>query len=795
MGIFRRNTNDDYDEYETAVPDISGELVPDGDGPGGELVPFPSRDLADRYEDQIADRSGDRSGTVPAIREDGPHELVPTVPDRDGDGPALVPDSDEDGDDDYDGPDDEPLEGVVLVDSPEAQRRERWSPDSMRTAERRPVLPGWAKSKAEAKDVVRWAAGYAGHTSAYHAVRAPKYAARLALRSPVGAARTVRRVASWVLDLKGEPVRQAAVQRKDAAEYMVLARHRDARVRWRTILLAAGLVAVLAATIAVLTSDPWVRWTALAVIVAGLGVLGRPGDRPLLDTAVVTPKVAKLTSEVVVHALSALGIGAINQAMRKDPSSAIVFTAPITRDGPGWRAEVDLPPGATASEVIEARAKVAANLNRRLGCVWPEAAPEVHPGRLVLWVGDEDMASAKQPAWPLAKSGTVDLFKAQPFGTDQRGRWIDITLMFASMVIGAVPRIGKTVAMRELALMCALDPRCEIHTYDLKGNGDLDELEPVAHRHRTGDDPEDIEYALADLREMQEDLRRRTKVIRTLPKDVCPDRKVTPELASKKSLRLHPVGLIVDECQRWFEHPQHGEEFGDIVADLVKRGPASGIFVVAATQRPDAKALPPKIADNAILRFCLKVQGQVANDMVLGTSSYQNGIRATMFSRKDRGIGIFAGEGDDPIIVRTVYTDAVSAAKIVARARAARERLGLLTGHAIGETPDTEKAGFVREDTLLEDVLTVCSPAEGNGKFWTEVVLDRLAVHHHDLYGAWTRDQLVAALRNAGVPTTGQVWGTDPTTGKGANRRGIDAHRVADIAAERNRRKGGDTTA
>ena len=62
-----------------------------------------------------------------------------------------------------------------------------------------------------------------------------------------------------------------------------------------------------------------------------------PADRPLLDTAVVTPRVARLTSEVVVRALSVLGLGGITQVLAKNPR-AVSFPAPITRDGPGWRA-------------------------------------------------------------------------------------------------------------------------------------------------------------------------------------------------------------------------------------------------------------------------------------------------------------------------------------------------------------------------------------------------------------------------------------------------------------------------
>jgi hypothetical protein len=97
------------------------------------------------------------------------------------------------------------------------------------------------------------------------------------------------------------------------------------------------------------------------------------------------------------------------------------------------------------------------------------------------------------------------------------------------------------------------------------------------------------------------------------------------------------------------------------------------IIPIFATQRPDAKSLPTAISANAVLRFCLKVMGQVENDMVLGTSAYKNGVRATMFTRSDRGIGYLAGEGDDPQIVRSFYLDAPAAEAVVARARRLRD--------------------------------------------------------------------------------------------------------------------------
>jgi S-DNA-T family DNA segregation ATPase FtsK/SpoIIIE len=669
------------------------------------------------------------------------------------------------------------------VDSPEAQRPDVVSLDMFRTAERRPIVPAWAKSRAEFLAATRWVAKHYAHVTGYHALRSPKYAGRLAVRAPRGVARTIRGAGRWASDAEGLPVRLAAVRREDADEYLKLSRQRDDRVRARTIILAASLVLGIAGAVVFWAMAPTsARIVAVAVATAIMGAVGAPADRPLLDTVTSRRHAPKLTSDMVVHALSVLGIAGITQALAKNPK-AIEFPAPIQREaGAGWRAEVDLPPGVTVSEVADRREKLAAALSRPLGCVWPEGNAEVHPGRLVLFVADEDMSRSKQKPWPLLKSGVVDLFEPVPFGTDARGRLVSVTLMFASGIMGAIPRMGKTFSLRLVLLAACLDPRTELHAYDLKGTGDFSALEPVCHRYRAGDDDDDIAYALADMRELRAEMRRRTKVIRDLPRDVCPENKVTPELASKKSLGLHPIVLGVDECQRWFEHPEHGKEFTEICEDLVRRGPATGVNVWFATQRPDSKSLPTGISSNAALRFCLKVMGQVENDMVLGTSAYRNGIRATMFSRRDRGIGYLAGEGDDPQIVRSSYVDGPAAEIIVARARAMKDKAGTLTGHALGADADLTKAP---DYSLLADILAVV-PA-GEAKVWGETVAARLAELRPDAY-PWAdlspadrANALSAALKpwRSAVPTR-QVWGTDPATSKGANRKGI--HR-ADIEA------------
>ncbi|MEU2491709.1 cell division protein FtsK [Streptomyces sp. NPDC007883] len=644
-------------------------------------------------------------------------------------------------------------------------------------AHRRAVVPEWLRSLAELRTATAWVARHYAHAAGYHALRAPVYAARLALQAPTGTARFVGGTMRWVADREGEPVRLAAVRREDAAEYLKLSRQRDGRVRLRALVAVLAMFVGLGAALAMYVLAPgWLQAVSVSAVVMALGFAGQQADAPVIHRAVELPKAVKLTSDIVLRALGALGIPAINQAQAKG-RDGFEFTAPITRDGPGWRAEGNLPYGVTVTDVIERRDRLASGLRRPLGCVWPEAVPDEHTGHLVLWVGDQDMSRAKQPKWPLLKSGSVDLFKPVAYGTDQRGRWVEATLMYIAGVIGAIPRMGKTFLLRLLLLIAALDPRAELHTYDMKGTGDLDPVgDAVSHRHAAGDDDESVTYCLNDFRALREELRRRTKVIRSLPRDVCPESKVTSVLADKRSLGLHPIVIGVDECQVLFEHPEHAKEFEEIATDLVKRGPATGIVLLLATQRPDAKALPTGISANASARWCLKVMGQLENDMVLGTSAYKRGVRATMFAWGDKGIHYFVGEGSDARIVRSVYVDGQGADAIGARARRLREEAGTLSGHALGEAPEPVTSAY----DLLRDILAVV-PAD-EPKVWSETVVARLAELREEVYDGWDPEGLAAALKPHGVSTI-QVGRR--VNGKVVNRRGIDRSHIVAVIAER----------
>jgi S-DNA-T family DNA segregation ATPase FtsK/SpoIIIE len=643
---------------------------------------------------------------------------------------------------------------------------------------RRPILPAWLKDRTEFATAARHTTSRLGYAAAYHGLRAPLYAVQLAAMSPRGACRFVKDTSRWVWDREAAPLRDHAVRTEDVDEYLHLARLRGTRVRLRGLVVVVDAVFGLGFALWLYVMAPAYLWVFAAGAVLTLGYLGQQPDAPVIGPAVLRTELQKLTGTIVLRGLDSIGNPKISAAIKKGGDmDGMRFTSEIVRDGPGYRADLDLPYGVTPDDVMEKREQLASGLRRKVGCVWPSGDPDEHEGRLVLWVGDRPMNETTKPAWPLLKDGQVDLFKPVVFGNDQRMRWVEVTLMFAAIVIGSVPRMGKTFLLRLLLLICALDPRAAILAFDLKGTGDLGALEPVAHRYRAGEEDDDIDYIVQALREVKEELRRRAKVIKSLPRSRCPESKVTPALASDKSLGLHPIAIGIDECQVVFEHEKHGAEIESICTDITKRGPALGIIGMFATQRPDSKSLPTGISANAILRFCLKVMNHQANDMVLGTGMYKSGIRATMFSRRDLGICFQAGEGDDPRIVASAFVDAPGAEVVVARARKMREEYGNITGHAIGEGP----AATVGMD-VLGDVLQVVAATEE--QVWNERVAARLAELRPDVYAGWTAANVTAALKPWGV-TIRDVWG-ETDEGEKATRRGF---RRADVVTAVTRRE------
>ncbi|MGH3819346.1 MAG: hypothetical protein ACRDRE_16655, partial [Pseudonocardiaceae bacterium] len=224
-----------------------------------------------------------------------------------------------------------------------------------RPLDRRPIVPLWMRNAEQCNAFFRWLAVYLWHTTAFHALRIPKYVLRAVMYSPRGIGRAIVELYRWVSDAEGRSLRLYAIERGDVTGYMALSRQRNNRVSTRlTTVFGLACCTVTALMIAALL---WPRspllFLALAVALAGWHA--RRKDRPFVDPAIIVPRARKLTPDLVTHAFIAAGL------CKED--NPVTFPQPICRDGDGWLALVDLPYGRKAADALKKQQDIAAALD------------------------------------------------------------------------------------------------------------------------------------------------------------------------------------------------------------------------------------------------------------------------------------------------------------------------------------------------------------------------------------------------------------------------------------------------
>jgi DNA segregation ATPase FtsK/SpoIIIE, S-DNA-T family len=609
-------------------------------------------------------------------------------------------------------------------------------------ARRKDIIPEHWRTWENARRYVSLMLARHAHRAAYHGVRSPAYFAKAIAFAIWGVVATVRRLIGWWHIPGTTRLEWDAAANGSINDHLRLHKQGRETRKARGTILALCLAGLAATVVAMVQFAPWWGWALAAVTLFVLFALaGRPQGKTITTRAEIPAAVQPPDRDVITRALGSLGIAQINAALRN--GEPISFPSPVREDGPGWRFEVDLPYGVTATMVMEKREAFASGLRRPLGAVWPEVVADEHAGRLECWVGRADISKAKPPPWPWLRTGGGDVFVPSPFATDPRGRRVDAAVIEHNYLIGSMPGQGKTACMRVVIAGPALDPTVEWWIHELKGTGDLDPYEQVSHRFISGIDDEAIAYSAESLKMLRAELGKRAVRLKGLDRALAQDKKVTRQIASRRGLGLHPIGCAIDECQNLFSHPKYGKQAGEDAVFVIKIGRALGVFLILATQRPDRDSLPTGVSGNVSTRFCLKVAGQVENDMILGTSAYKNGARATMFRPKvDAGLGYFKGEESVPRVVRTYYLNDADTERVAKRARAAREAAGTLTGVAAGEDGGTARRN------VLADALEVFGADAGLQ--WGELA-GRLAVRFPDRWDEASADGVSAELRDRGV--------------------------------------------
>jgi S-DNA-T family DNA segregation ATPase FtsK/SpoIIIE len=413
----------------------------------------------------------------------------------------------------------------------------------------------------------------------------------------------------------------------------------------------------------------------------------------------------------------------------KDETLRLVERA--SRVGAGWAITVDLPATRKATDVVKNREALASAL----------AVDEVqllvervrgnggHAGRIAMWVADTDPYATPPLRTPLLEVPSWDAWRPIPFGRDARDRRINFPLVWTSLLVGAIPRQGKTFAARLAAAGLILDPHTRLYIADFKAGKDWDAAAQVAHRFFSGDEPAHVLALAAWLVELVTEVQHRFRRMRDLDNDTCPESKITPAMSRDPSLNMPITGVFIDEVQVPLEERTPvkvqgkmipvGQYIGELLTWLAKKGPAAGIVLVLATQRPDTKTIPSGLRAVLGSRFALRVMDWRDSNIILGEQMNTRGWDSSRLLPSHKGVGILRPDGETAagadvlaVMVRTDYMPNDDWATLCERGRALRDAAGTLTGHAIGAgtTPALDPATVahvIGADQLTDQTPTV----------------------------------------------------------------------------------------
>ncbi len=252
-------------------------------------------------------------------------------------------------------------------------------------------------------------------------------------------------------------------------------------------------------------------------------------------------------------------------------------------------------------------------------------------------VARRDPLDAPVPlAWPNADEISLSLWEPIPVGIDSDGAPVNISLPERNVLIGGEPGAGKSVVLSMLVATAALDPNAKLWIFDGK-QVELAAWSGVAEKF-VGPSIVDANNELRALRDEMN-----ARYARLL---AAQQRKVLPNMEE-----MPLVMVVCDELAFYLTigARKQREEFADLLRDLVARGRAAGIIVVAATQKPSHDLVPTNIRDLFGFRWALRCNTPQASDTILGSWWSSLGFDASTVAGHQRGVGYLFAEESEPV--------------------------------------------------------------------------------------------------------------------------------------------------
>ena len=256
---------------------------------------------------------------------------------------------------------------------------------------------------------------------------------------------------------------------------------------------------------------------------------------------------------------------------------------------------------------------------------------------------------------PVKPGLPLSIFDSVPVGIDEFGQLIRVALIWRNMLIGGEPGSGKSALLNLLVAYAALCLNCKLILLD----GKLVELGQWRKCADAFVGPS-IEKAISLLARIQIMINNRCAYLLD-----CERRKIKPDDV------FTPYVVAIDEIAYFSATvgtKQQRDRFSELLRDLVARGRAVGIIVIAATQRPSSTIIPTDLRDLFAWRAAGRCTTDSSSDIVLGRGWEQKGWTANAISPNNPGEMLLIAESGSPRLVKVAYLDDRTCAAIAAYA-------------------------------------------------------------------------------------------------------------------------------